>query len=464
MSHNFELSVTGLALIKSFEGFRPVDRTLVNGQRVVGYGHKVRGDASMIVTRTEANEILKDDLRPYEDMVNNEVYAPLNQHQFDALVSLAFSLGPKAFQLSPTLHLVNNGRPLDAARSFEVWRKSRINGRTYIVDALVRRRAAEKALFLRLDSGYVAAPRVALKPIEDTRLIGDIMSGDLPVFKSRDLGIVKTVPYEEAETTEVEDFSVNSEVPNEPSFEQKLEKAVALDAPRRRREDGPAGILTLSEIVEDGDLYEDDADMYELEGISEETPLFNKPSPIALAAAEVSGRLDALIDKTPDTLETADWPESLITSDRTEDLGTKVQDLETLEVEALLAETDPSEGVMEKPVADITESELGSIEDAYLAEMAAEEIEQNARLDMAANDYAESAPVEVERRGGLGPYLVIMMIGLTLIGASIGAMMRGGTTQFGDSMPFWSGVGLIVGAVVLLVAMYYVLKSILRRV
>lgn len=449
MSHNFELSVTGLALIKSFEGFRPVDRTLINGQRVVGYGHKVRGEDSMVVTRTQASEILKDDLKPYEDMINKEVYAPLNQHQFDALVSLAFSLGPKAFQLSPTLHLVNNGRPLDAARSFEVWRKSRINGRTYIVDALVRRRAAEKALFLRLDEGYVAAPRVDLKPIEDARLIGDIMSGELPIFKSRDLGIVKRVPYEEAEATEIEDLGTISKTNDELSFQQKLDKAAALDAPRRRREDGPAGILTLSEIVEDGDLYADDLDMYELEGVTEDSPLPKKPSPIALAAAEVSDRLDALIDKSPDAMETADWPESLITADRNDGASTDSHDLETLKLDTQLAEP-----------------ERGSIQDAYLAEIVAEETEQKPHLDIAANDHAEFTPIEAEAegRGGLGPYLVIMMIGLTLIGASIGAMMRGGTTQFGDAMPFWSGVGLIVGAVVLLVAMYYVIKSILRRV
>ena len=425
MSHDYTLSDTGLDLIKSFEGFRPVDRTLINGQRVVGYGHKVRGEEAMMVSRAKADDLLVADLAPYEDMINNEVYAPLTQNQFDALVSLAFSLGPRAFQDSPTLHLMNNGRPLDAARSFEVWRKSRINGRTYIVDALVRRRAAEKALFLTLETGHVAAPRNDLTSIEDTDLIGDIMSGDLPVFETETLGMVNQVPYEDAKF--------------EMGVPEVQERAVALDVPQRRREDGPAGILTLSEIVDDDYIFSDDEDVFEYDDIAEETAIFNEPSPIAVAAAEVSDRLDALIDNGPETTETSDWPESLITADRTE----------------------LHEALIEAEDEDIIRSELESIQEMYEAE--AQEASDIARTNIAANDYAKPQALEEPREGGLGPYLVMMVTGLTLIGASLGAMMRGGTTQLGESMPFWSGVGIIVGVAVLLAALYYVLKSILRR-
>jgi len=422
MSHDYTLSETGLDLIKSFEGFRPVDRTLINGQRVVGYGHKVRGEETMIVTRTEAEALLMQDLAPYEDMVNNEVYAPLSQNQFDALVSLAFSVGPKAFQLSPTLHLINNGRPLAAARSFEVWCKSRINGRTYIVDALVRRRAAEKALFLTIKGEPVAAPRNDLKSIEDTRVIGDIMSEDLPVFETENLGIVGQVPYDALQS----------------------EKTMALDVPQRRREDGPAGILTLSEVVDDDYIFSDQEGVFELDNLVDDTQMYNKPSPIAMAAAEVSDRLDALIDSAPEREETADWPESLIQVD------SAGQPLEAL-----------PEILIEAEDEDIIRSELESIQEAYEAET-----QQTVGIDgthKAANDYTEFSGMDEQREGGLGPYLVMMVAGLTLIGASLGAMMRGGTTQFGEAMPFWSGVGMVIGAAVLLAAFYYVLKSIFRR-
>ena len=41
MGRHLNISDMGLKLIKAYEGYRPVDRTLVSGQRVVGYGHRL---------------------------------------------------------------------------------------------------------------------------------------------------------------------------------------------------------------------------------------------------------------------------------------------------------------------------------------------------------------------------------------------------------------------------------------
>ncbi len=76
------------------------------------------------------------------------LYAPVMQNQFDALVSLAFNISPGQFRDSDILRNLNGGDFLAAANAFDVWRKARIHGRVMVVDALVRRRAAEKALFL----------------------------------------------------------------------------------------------------------------------------------------------------------------------------------------------------------------------------------------------------------------------------------------------------------------------------
>jgi lysozyme len=124
MGRQFEISNMGLKLIKAYEGYRPVDRTLVSGQRVVGYGHRLSSEEAVILTKPEAEELLKDDLAPFIDMINENVHAPLSQSQFDALVSFAYNIGPKAFLKSDTLRALNNGRPLDAANGFDIWRKS----------------------------------------------------------------------------------------------------------------------------------------------------------------------------------------------------------------------------------------------------------------------------------------------------------------------------------------------------
>lgn len=166
MTRTLSISDTGLRLIKAFEGFRPVDRELVTGVRVVGYGHRLDSDDPVHMSRRGAEEQLLQDLELIEEMVNDEVHAPLSQGQYDALCSLAFNIGPEAFRASDIVRAMNNGRVLDAANGFDVWRKATISGKTYVVDALMRRRTAEKSLFLRNEPA-VPAPSALLIPEAD---------------------------------------------------------------------------------------------------------------------------------------------------------------------------------------------------------------------------------------------------------------------------------------------------------
>lgn len=226
MSRNLSISETGLKLIKAFEGYRPVDRLLVTGIRVVGYGHRLLNDRPVSMNRSQAEQVLRDDLAPFEELVNEDVLAPLNQSQFDALVSLAFNIGPKAFRGSDIVRALNNGRPLDAANGFDVWRTSTINGQTYVVDALLRRRTAEKSLFLRAEN-LPNAP-TALVPPQRDNFFPRLETGDgLPVYTDADPeGSALSVPYDQ------------------------------VDDMQRAREDEAVGTLTLSEVL---DVEEDTA-------------------------------------------------------------------------------------------------------------------------------------------------------------------------------------------------------------
>lgn len=155
-------STAGLALIQEFEGFRAEPAQMPDGNWVVGYSHVRVGEAGPALTQSDAESLLASDLAPVERVVNVLVTETLTQTQFDALVSFAFSLGVDAFAQSQVLRRVNSGDFVAAACAMDAWRKVEINGELEVSDALVRRRAAEKALFLK-QSAVEAAPSVMLR-------------------------------------------------------------------------------------------------------------------------------------------------------------------------------------------------------------------------------------------------------------------------------------------------------------
>ena len=69
------------------------------------------------------------------------------------------------------LQRVNEGQHLQAAAAFELWRKSRVSGEDLVIDALVRRRAAEKAHYLTPPEGFRPSPTPVVRPAFDHSVI-----------------------------------------------------------------------------------------------------------------------------------------------------------------------------------------------------------------------------------------------------------------------------------------------------
>ncbi len=295
MALNYKISDFGLKFIKTYEGFRASATELESGQIIIGYGHALLDEEETTISRAEAENLLLHDLHMYEALVNEHVYAPISQNQFDALVSFAYNIGVSAFLSSSVLHNLNAGQIILAANGFDEWIKGRLADRIYVIDALVRRRTAEKALFLRSHPVIVPTPRYELRSYRED------IDGNIEIFDHDDI-VVERVPGQisEWEGSEWGSADINENDIVSQYQENKFGK---------RREDGPAGILTLSELV-----YEDNDE----EDLSEETSGFDDnfsedlqqdddydnssiaisetaTSPIAKAAAEVSERLDALI-------------------------------------------------------------------------------------------------------------------------------------------------------------------------
>jgi len=92
------------------------------------------------------------------------VRAPLNQNEHDALVSLIFNIGEDNWKRSTALRKLNAGDKLGAANAFELWTKAFVNNELTTLDGLVRRRAAEKSLFLMPTDASLVVPTSDVNP------------------------------------------------------------------------------------------------------------------------------------------------------------------------------------------------------------------------------------------------------------------------------------------------------------
>ncbi len=167
MKARHQVSRNAVTLIKRFEGYRGSAAQLVNGRWTIGYGHTLTAREGATVSLEDAEALLLYDLIAVAHAINEHTYTPLNQNQFDALASFVFNIGAENFQRSAVLRRINEGTLLQAACSMEMWRKADFGGERIVIDALVRRRSAEKNLFLTPPDGWIAAPSPVLPPKVD---------------------------------------------------------------------------------------------------------------------------------------------------------------------------------------------------------------------------------------------------------------------------------------------------------
>jgi GH24 family phage-related lysozyme (muramidase) len=163
---------TGLNLIKAYEGLRFSAQggqasSDGEGAWTVGYGHRATAREGQSVTEGEATRLLHSDIAPIEAVIRRTVRAPLNQNEHDALVSLIFNIGEKNFRRSTVLKKLNDGDRLGAAEAFERWTRARVDGKLVKLDGLVRRRAAEKSLFLMPTDAELVVPTSEVAPAEE---------------------------------------------------------------------------------------------------------------------------------------------------------------------------------------------------------------------------------------------------------------------------------------------------------
>lgn len=131
-------SQVGIDLIKSFEDCVLTAYLCPSNVWTIGYGHTVGVYQGQKITKSKAEQYLKEDIVKYERYVKNTGLT-LNQNQFDALVSFTYNCGNGNLK-----KLIANRSLSEIAEAMLLYNKSRGTK----LPGLVRRREAERELFL----------------------------------------------------------------------------------------------------------------------------------------------------------------------------------------------------------------------------------------------------------------------------------------------------------------------------
>ncbi|MEM5516894.1 lysozyme [Henriciella sp. AS95] len=291
MGSDLRTSEAGLKLIMSYEGFRPVSKQLPDGRWVIGYGHTKAARENLRVSQAEAAAILRQyDLPPVEQALHDLLLVPVTQTEFDALVSFAFNIGVDQFENSDVLTLLNAGDRLKAASAMERWRKARVGTRDMIVDPLVRRRADEKAMFLKTSGAVPLAASSRFRPMNDDCGVQALKSSpkmnepeadatgetdeteSAPEAAARKVRerLTRILGEEEGHVLPVEDSEPSKpQAPHEASVEEIRAAISALVQDDTERPKPATGDIELEEITLDdgplGALSSGDTDVFDLE-------------------------------------------------------------------------------------------------------------------------------------------------------------------------------------------------------
>ncbi|MEL7028093.1 MAG: glycoside hydrolase family protein [Pseudomonadota bacterium] len=147
----------GLDLIKRFEGLALEAYQDIADVWTIGYGHTTGVTPGQRITEAEAEQLLREEVERFENGVERAVDIELNPNEFSALVSFSYNVGLGALGSSTALRRLNAGDRIGAADALLWWNKATVNGQKVEVRGLTRRRAAERALFLKPypDVGFI---------------------------------------------------------------------------------------------------------------------------------------------------------------------------------------------------------------------------------------------------------------------------------------------------------------------
>ena len=145
-----KLNNAGYLLITEFEGFSAKPYLCPAKIPTIGYGNTYYSDGKRVtlldesISKQDAFDMFKLIADKFANKVSNLVKTPLNQNQFNALVSLSYNIGMANFMNSTLLKKVNKDHnDILIGLEFKKWNK--VNKKEVI--GLTRRRLYESIIY-----------------------------------------------------------------------------------------------------------------------------------------------------------------------------------------------------------------------------------------------------------------------------------------------------------------------------
>ena len=157
---SFNISQKGINIIKRHERFMSkayddkqpwkdiTSMNQVKGKLTIGYGHTKNERIGQVISETQAENLLINDLGDAERTVKSKVTANLNQNQYDALVSYVFNTGGSTnlFKLVNGSTTISFGGEIYDLERW--WKEKYITSGGEEMGGLITRRKEEYELFI----------------------------------------------------------------------------------------------------------------------------------------------------------------------------------------------------------------------------------------------------------------------------------------------------------------------------
>lgn len=144
-----------IAIIKQFEGCELTAYKDTGGVWTIGYGRTKDVYEGEVITQSQAEMFLEEDLQEFAQNVGDMVRVPLTDNEFCALVSFDFNVGPGNLHGSTLLKMLNAGDPKQmVADQLLRWV---YDSQGHFEQGLANRRKAERELFLTPDIAPLAS-------------------------------------------------------------------------------------------------------------------------------------------------------------------------------------------------------------------------------------------------------------------------------------------------------------------